>query len=226
MFQLLCYNERNQTIAVPGRSISPSGTWGGNLMRLVAVGLLLPLWLYLLLRLARAGLTAWRFLLGCAGIFCFLALFVCPPLTDAYISAVCALARLVGGRVFSFYDQYGILLVPVESGSLILPVDSVCYGLIGIAGYLSLLSFYGVYSLLERCVLAVVGGVCVWAADCVQLLLSVELTRLLGAGVYELGRGIIGRVVFVLLNAALYYYVFTKGQVARMKIGGFSYYHT
>lgn len=193
--------------------------------RLLVAGLFLLLLWYLLRLLTRAGLIAWRFLLGFAGLFCFLMWLANPLLTSAYNQSVCTLLGLLGGltHTFSAYVQYGLLFIPTNSGSLILGIGTACFGLIGIMGYLSLIALYTVYNGLERCILALTGAAYILVSDVFQLAFAAEMTHFLNIAADELAGTVFRSFVFGLFHLVLYYFVFTKGQVMRIKIGNFSY---
>ena len=49
------------------------------------------------------------------------------------------------------------------------------------------------------------------------------MIHFLGTDYYYMAHTIVGRIFFYLLQVILYFYVFTKPQVLRMKTGGFNY---
>lgn len=194
-------------------------------MKVLVIGILLILWGYLIRLLTRAGLAAWRFLLGSGGLFLFLMLVLQPLLTGACVRCTCALAGIIGDmtNTFATYPQYSILYIPARGSAITLLVDFECSGMIEIMGYLSLLAFYTVYDHLERWMVGLAGVAYILAVNILRLVLISELVHFLGAGVYYVTHAFVGRIFFCLCNTALYYYVFTKAQVKRMKVVSFSY---
>lgn len=194
-------------------------------MNFLVIGIALLLWGYVLGLLARAGLLAWRFLLGCGGIFLFFMLCLRPLATGICVQWVCALAGVIGEwtHTFSSYVQYGVLYIPAKGGALTLLVNFECSGAIEISGYLSLLAFYTVYDYLERGILGVAGAAYLLAADVLRLTLIAEIVRFFGIGAYYAAHIFVGRLLFYMCSILLYYYVFTQRQVTRVKIGNFSY---
>lgn len=194
-------------------------------MKALAVGVFLFAWGYFLRLLERAGLIAWRFLLGCGGLFLVLMLFLRTELTGICVNCVCALAGIVGSltHTFSAYAQYGILYIQAKGGSLTLLVNYECSGMIEVAGYLSLLAFDRVYDYLERWVLGAVGTAYLLAADAIRLTLIAEIVHSFGVSAYYAAHLLVGRALFYIFDIVLYYCIFTREQVARMKLESFSY---
>lgn len=194
-------------------------------MKLLIVAALLAGWGYLLRLLARAELTAWRFLTGCGGLFLLLMLFLRPLLSEVCVRCVCLWAGIIGGltHTFSAYVPYGILCVQAGTGAFTLMVDLECSGMIEVAGYLSLLAFYRTYDLWERWLLGILGAVYLLGADVIRLTVIAWMVHFLGAGAYYAAHLFVGRILFYLFSTVLYYRVFTMGQVARIKLGSFSY---
>ncbi len=194
-------------------------------MKLLTGGAALLLWWYLLRLLKRANLNAWRYFAGVAGVLLFLLLFLRPLLSQLCTACVCTLARLVGqmSHTFTVHPQYGVLYIPTAKGAVTLLVNFECSGVAELGGYLSLLSFYPVYSCWERWGAGLAGGVYILVANGMRLVLIAELVHFLGPGVYYVAHVFIGRIFFYGCSTALYYVVFTRGQVARMKVGTFPY---
>ncbi|MDD6194112.1 MAG: exosortase family protein XrtG [Lachnospiraceae bacterium] len=186
---------------------------------------LIMAWCYLLWATHRAKLQFWNFLVGSMGLFIILMLLVRPVMTEPLARAVAALAGLFGELTDTFvpYFKYGILFVESTKGALTLQIDFECSGIIEIMAFLSLLVFYRVYSIWERVVVGVAGTLYIMIANALRIIVICEMIHYMGTDVYYMAHTIVGRIVFYALSIVLYFYVFTKPQIIRMKIGKFNY---
>lgn len=186
---------------------------------------LIMVWCYLLWATHRAKLQFWNFLVGSMGLFIILMLLVRPVMTEPLARAVAALAGLFGELTDTFvpYFKYGILFVESTKGALTLQIDFECSGIIEIMAFLSLLVFYRVYSIWERVVVGIAGTLYIMIANALRIIVICEMIHYMGTDVYYLAHTIVGRIVFYALSIVLYFYVFTKPQIIRMKIGKFNY---
>lgn len=191
---------------------------------LIGVAALL-VWLYLLYVTNRAKLNFWYFIIGAAGIFILMMIFVRPVLTEPLARGVAAIAGLVGSLTDTFtpYFRYGILFVESVSGTMTLQIDFECSGIVEIMAFLSLLIFYRVYRVAERIAVGIIGVLYIMIANALRIIVICEMIHFMGTDVYYMAHTIIGRLVFYALSILLYFYVFTKPQIVRMKIGKFSY---
>ena len=190
----------------------------------IAIALII-LWCYLLWATHRAKLQFWHFLIGSMGLFVILMLLVRPVMTEPLARAVAALAGLFGELTNTFvpYFRYGILFVESFQGALTLQIDFECSGIIEIMAFLSLLVFYRVYSVPERLVVGIAGTLYIMISNALRIIVICEMIHYLGTDVYYMAHTIVGRIVFYALSIVLYFYVFTKPQIIRMKIGKFNY---
>ncbi len=194
-------------------------------MNLLTISVCVVLWGYGLRLLTRSGLRSFRFLLGCAGLFFFLTWTFSTYLALACAKCTYTLAGAFGAlsRTFSFHITYEMLYIPVQSGAVTFPMSLEYSGAAELASYLVLLAFFPVYRRMERLVLALAGGAYIMAASVLRLILMAEVVHFWGTGAYVPARFFIGPVLSCVCNISLYYLVFTKGQVARIAVGDFSY---
>lgn len=89
--------------------------------------------------------------------------------------------------------------------------------------FLSLLVFFRVYSVPERVIVGIMGVWYIMLANALRIIIICEMIHFIGIDVYYMAHTIVGRLVFYALSVLLYFYVFTKPQIIRMKIGRFSY---
>jgi len=182
-------------------------------------------WIFILYVLDRAGLYFWKFLLGCMGLFILMMVTVRPLFTEELARAVSALAGGVGDLTgtFSAYFKYGIIFIRTAAGSVTLKIDFECSGIIEIMAYISLLSFFRVYTIFERFLVGFVGTFYLIFANALRITLICIVVHFVGPGAYFVMHAIVGRLFFYFLSILLYYFVFTKTQVIRTKVGSFTY---
>ena len=184
------------------------------------------IWTFLLVTLHKAKLQAWFELVGTVGLFIFGMVYIRPIAVGPLSKAVAALAGIVGRitGTFQTFFRYGIIFIQTRNeGSLTLQIDFECSGIIEILAYLSLLVFFKVYDAFERIVLSVLGVFYIIFANALRIILICEIIHFGGTGTYYVAHTYIGRIFFYFVSVVLYFYVFTKAQVVRMKVGNFRY---
>lgn len=198
------------------------------MLRYIICAVLLVAWIYLLSVMDRAKLNFWHFIVGSLGLFLFLMVMIRPVMTEPLSKAVAAMAGLFGSitRTFTPFFRYGIVFVESASGSITLQIDFECSGIIEIMAYLSLLVFFRVYTKHERVFLSVLGVAFIMIANALRVIVICEAIHFFGPSVYHTAHTIIGRIVFYVLSIILYFFVFTKPHIVRMKIGKFTYGHS
>lgn len=198
------------------------------MMRYIICAVLLVAWIYLLSVMDRAKLNFWHFIVGSLGLFLFLMVIIRPIMTDPLSKTVAAMAGLVGSitKTFTPFFRYGIIFVTSDTGSITLQIDFECSGIIEIMAYLSLLVFFRVYTRHERIFLSVIGVAYIMIANALRVIIICEAIHFFGTSVYHAAHTIIGRIVFYVLSIILYFFVFTKPHIVRMKIGKFTYGHS
>ena len=182
-------------------------------------------WLYVLRLLRLSELRAWRMAVGSAGLFALLMLGLQPVLTDPLIKAVSALAGVVGTltNTFATYFKFGIMYIPIATGSITLQVDLECCGIIELSAFLSLLTFFDVYSRVEKVLVGIVGSVLLIVFNALRIVIICLSVHYFGLEAYHITHMFIGRIFFYVCSVLLYFYVFTKPHILQMKIGKFSY---
>lgn len=185
----------------------------------------LCLWLGVLRVLNNSKLNFWRFLVGGAGAFILMLVFLEPFLVQPLSRIVALLASLPGkiGDVYSAHYKYGVIFVESAAGAISLRIDFECSGIIEIFAYLSLLMFYRVYTVYERFYLGVLGVIAIVLANALRITVICLMIYFGGVDMYFIAHSIVGRVVFYALSVVLYFYVFTKPQIIKQKVGSFRY---
>lgn len=186
------------------------------------------LWAFLLAVTKKAELHAWQFLIGSMGLFLLLMAVARPVLTQPLARAVSGLVGVVGSLTgqFTAYFKYGIIFIACGGESMTLQIDFECSGIIEIMAYESLLLFFEVYSATEKLLLALTGFCYIMVCNALRIVVICLAVCFFGPGAYYTAHAIIGRIIFYILSIYLYFYVFTKPQVVRMKVGSFAYAHT
>lgn len=192
-----------------------------NVVKILAV----LLWIYILSVLKRGKLDFWYFITGSVGMFVFYMLLLQPFLTIPLQKAVAAVAGVLGNAsgMYESYFQHGILFVPCDTGAISLYIDYECSGIIEIGAFLSLLVFFSVYTKQEKLVISILGSLGIFCANVLRIFIIGSLIHIWGSSVYFVAHTIIGRIVFYGFTIVLYFYVFTRGQIKRQRIGKFNY---
>lgn len=183
------------------------------------------LWVWLLRVLQKAGLKFWRYLLGSCGIFLILLILVRPWLVLPLARLIAAIAGIFG-KVTGFYQayyRYGVIFIESLNGAITVNIDLECSGFIEISAFISLLSFYGIYNIPERIYIGVVGTLYTMLTNALRIAVICTMIHFLGTDYYYVAHTIVGRIVFYVLQVILYFFIFTKPHVLKMKTGDFGY---
>lgn len=183
------------------------------------------LWVWLLRVLRKAGLKFWRYLLGSCGIFLILLILVRPWLVLPLARLIAAIAGIFG-KVTGFYQayyRYGVIFIESLNGAITVNIDLECSGFIEISAFISLLSFYGIYNIPERIYIGVVGTLYTMLTNALRIAVICTMIHFLGTDYYYVAHTIVGRIVFYVLQVMLYFFIFTKPHVLKMKTGDFGY---
>ena len=185
------------------------------------------LWIFLYLAMRRAGLHAFRFVWGSAGLFVVLMITIEPLIAIPLARGVSALAGIAGelSGWFSAYFKYGIIFIESGASSMTLLVDFECSGVIEILAYLCILAFFDVYTPGEKLILGLAGFLYIMCVNALRIVLICAAVHFFGQGAYYIFHTFIGRFLFYGLSIFLYFNVFTRAQVVKMKVGGFRYGH-
>ncbi len=194
-------------------------------MKPIMVIAIIVIWLYILSVLKRARLHAWEFVWGSLGLFVIMMLTIQPVLTMPLARCVAAMAGIVGDitGTFTAYFKYGIIFIHTGVTSTTLLIDFECSGIIEIMAFISLLAFFNVYNISEKIMIGI-GGFCyIMLCNTLRIIIICVAVHFGGMDVYYIVHTFIGRIFFYVLSVALYFYVFTKPQIIKMKVGNFSY---
>ena len=201
-------------------TINPSST-----TKLIIFIVLVVIWLLNLRIFYKVKNQAAFITIGMGGLFILMMIFLRPIATMPLARIVAALAGLFG-RVtgfFSAFFKYGIIFVETAGGSMTLQIDFECSGIIEIMVYIAILAFFKVYTISERAILSAVGVIYIILANALRIIIIATMIHFGGEQMYYIAHTYVGRIFFYAATVVLYFYVFTKSQVVRMKVGSFSY---
>lgn len=108
-------------------------------------------------------------------------------------------------------------------GPISLYVDFECGGVIEILVFISLVWFFAVYSVKEKFALSAVGVLWIMAANIIRLFSICLIINWFGNESYYVAHTIVGRLLFYALSIILYFYVFTRAQIRKQRVGEFGY---
>lgn len=182
-------------------------------------------WIYLLSVFTRGKLYFYQFIWGSVGLFVFMMMWIQPvairPLTSLVYSAAGVAGRMTG--FYESYSEYSMLFVQHGSEAISLCIDYECSGIIEMMAYVSMLAFFRVYDWMQRIILSVLGCMMIFFANIIRLFVIGTTIYYFGNDAYYIAHTIVGRIIFYALSVILYYYIFTKSQIVKQKIGGFHY---
>ncbi len=188
-----------------------------------AVGI--SIWIFLLHILKMADLKFWRYAIGAAGFFIITMVFFMPILTEI-LAQIVALIASIPGKVtgaYSAYYRYGTIMIASVSGTITLKIDFECSGVIEILAFLALLVFYQVYTVWERVWVGILGVLYIVIANSLRITIICFMINYGGVGMFHIAHTYVGRIVFYGLSILLYFYVFTRPQIIKQKVGSFKY---
>ncbi len=192
--------------------------------RILGVVILL-VWLYVLRVTRRSELPAWRFIWGSCGLFVLMMIFIRPYCTEPLAQVVAAVAggfgKLTG--MFQSYFKYGVIFVNSKAGAISLLIDFECSGILEIMAFLSLLAFFRAYTVYERVVVGILGTFYIILANALRIISIAVIIYFCGMPSYYVAHTFVGRIIFYGLSVLLYFFVFTRTQIIRQKVGGFTY---
>ncbi len=197
-------------------------------MKIVIAVLAVAIWIGLLEILRRANLKFWRYLAGSCGAFLILMVLVRPVVTMPLARLVTAFAGIIGKVTgfFQAYFRYGVIFISSPEGAITVNIDLECSGVIEISAFLSLLFLFSVYNIPERIYIGIIGTLYTIITNALRITIICVFIHFCGTDFYYFAHTFIGRIIFYVLQVALYFYVFTKPQIKRTKTGGFTYHVT
>ena len=182
-------------------------------------------WIYILTVFKRKKLEFFYFLIGSIGTFLFAFALLRNVLTNILTTLTCFLTGLLGNAlgIFKAYTSHSILFVENADGPISLYVDFECGGVIEILVFLSLIWFFAVYNVKQKLGISLIGIVWIIAANIIRLFSICLIINKFGNESYYVAHTIVGRLIFYALSIILYFYVFTRAQIRKQRVGEFGY---
>jgi len=183
------------------------------------------IWIYALLVLSRTGLHFFKFCLGSVGLFFYLMLWVQPLIIQPLSMAVKAVSGVLGDltQMYDSYYQYAIIFIPKNTTSVSLAIDYECSGVIEIMAFSCMLWFFPLYNTIEKLIVNCIGIVVIFIANVLRIFIICTLIYFYGNEIFYFAHTIFGRIIFYFISIVLYFYVFTRSQIIRQKVGNFNY---
>ncbi|MCQ2531405.1 MAG: exosortase family protein XrtG [Saccharofermentans sp.] len=196
-------------------------------MRIILI-LFILLWIYILSVLYRSKNSFFYYLVGSVGLFTFSMIIIEPFAVPILQKNVAAVAGVIGDLtgIYSSYFNSGILFISHNATNLSLFIDFECSGVIEIIAFISLLAFFGIYDIYERVIIGFVGTIMIFVFNVLRIFIICISVYIGGMNIYFVAHTIIGRLFFYVCTVFLYFYVFTKSQIIRQKLGGIKHDNT
>lgn len=193
-------------------------------MKIFAV-IIFVIWLYVLSVFKRGRLDFRYFITGSVGLFIYMLILVEPVILAPLQKCVAAVAGMFGDMtgMYEAYFNKNIIFMEADGANLSMYIDYECAGVIEMLAFLALLWFFPMYRLYEKIVLSIAGPLIIFASNVLRIFVICFIIYVFGGDAYFAAHTIIGRLVFYACTIALYFFVFTKSQIIRQKVGGFGY---
>lgn len=191
----------------------------------ILVILCFVIWIYFISVLHRGNLNYFKFIWGSVGLFIFMMIFFQPIASEILTELVSSSAGIVGRftGLYESYHEYGVIFIANKDSSISLYIDYECSGIIEMMAFVSMVAFFQVYDLGQRVIISILGCIGIFLANVVRIFIICLIIFLFGNNSYYFAHTFVGRIVFYGLSVVLYYFVFTKAQIIKQKVGGFSY---
>ncbi len=183
------------------------------------------IWIYVLTVFKRKKLEFFYFLAGSIGTFLFAFTLLRNIMTEIMTTMTCFLTGLLGNAlgIFKAYTAHSILFIENADGPISLYVDFECGGVIEILVFFSLVWFFAVYTVKEKLTISFLGALWIIVANIIRLFSICLIINHFGNESYYVAHTIVGRLIFYALSIILYFYVFTRAQIRKQRVGEFGY---
>lgn len=183
------------------------------------------IWIYLLWVFHRGDLYFFKFFLGSVGLFLFIMIWIQPILTPYLIRMVSGLTGILGDLTGTYdsYYEYGMLFINNKEAIISLYIDYECSGILEIMAFTALLWFFPIYNFYEKVSINIVGAIWITIANVIRVFSICLFIYYGGNDMFYFAHTLFGRMIFYIMSIILYFYVFTRGQIVRQKVGRFNY---
>lgn len=184
----------------------------------------LILWIYFLSIFKRNKLGFYYFVIGSVGLFIFLLTGLMETLIDPISNLITFLVGLFPpiSSEIQAYPEYKLIFLNIDI-PISLYIDFECSGILEIFAFISLVSFFSAYNMIEKIVINLIGVIYIIAANVIRILSIIYIVDIFGSEYYYIAHTLIGRIIFYILTILLYFVIFTKHQIINQKVGNFEY---
>lgn len=180
---------------------------------------------YLMTVFKRGKLEFAKFILGTITLF-FVLFFAFNDVATPILAKVVTFTAGIFGDFTGMYESYpenSLLFISHKGETISLYVDYECAGFVEITIYLSLLIFFPLYKWYTKVLYGIGGILLLFLSNITRLVFICTSVYFLGNSAFYMTHAILGRFLFYTLSMCIYFYVFTRPQISRQKIGRFSY---
>jgi exosortase family protein XrtG len=182
-------------------------------------------WIYILTVCTRGKLYFLKFIVGSVGMFLFMMVLLQPYLITT-LSKLVAAASGIAGDITGYYKsyyEYSLVLISNNNDAISMYIDYECSGVIEIMAFISLICFFPVYNVYEKIMYSIIGVMWIFIANLIRIFIICTIVHHYGNNMFYFAHTIFGRIVFYILSIILYFYVFTRSQIRKQKVGDISY---
>lgn len=195
-----------------------------NTYRLLLIIVFL-IFFYLLSVFKRGKLELAKFALGTIGLFLTL-FFAFNDVATPFLAKLVTFCSGIVGDITGMYQAYpdnSLLFISHKGETISLYIDYECAGFVEMIIFISLLVFFPLYNWFNKIMYGVLGISLLFLSNILRLVFICTSVYLGGNGAFYMSHAILGRVLFYTLSMCVYFYIFTRPQIARQKIGRFTY---
>lgn len=180
---------------------------------------------YLLTVFKRGKLELAKFALGTIGLFLTLFFAFNDVATPLLAKTVTFCSGIIGEMtgLYQAYPDNSLLFISHEGETISLYVDYECAGFVEMVIFVSLIVFFPLYKWYTKILYGIYGVCLLFLSNILRLVFICTSVYFLGNEAFYMSHAILGRLLFYTLSMCVYFYVFTRPQIARQKIGRFSY---
>jgi len=152
---------------------------------------------------------------GLAFLIIFASMYLLPvehwlEMVTAHSAHVVSQIAGIPTRIFEVAPDILVWVVVQEPGWTVVRVDLECSGLLEMAVLAGLLLFYPAWSAVKRVQLTLVGWLATYGANVVRIFSIIAILHFVGKRSIFIAHTIVGRVIFSVLVAALYWIILTR----------------
>lgn len=180
---------------------------------------LILIWIYLLIMFHQLKMIAFKFFVGSVGFFFITTIFFKNLIENFFSNISFSILSLLSTptNIFDAYQDVQSVLVSTSTGILSMNLTYECSGVIEILVFISLILFYPISSYLKKVSLLFIGLISLILANVVRIMFIISMSKFFGLEVYSFVHLFFARVLFFVLSALIYYFIFTKVQIKDYK---------